>query len=563
MDTAALIRAARGVDSADLLFVNARIANVLTGELLFGEVAVLGDWIAYVGEKYPGDARETVDLGGACLSPGLIDAHCHVESSMVTPAVYTREAARFGTTTFVTDPHEIANVAGLDGIRFMLESTEALPVRYYVQAPSCVPSTPFEHAGAVLRSAELAPLLEEARVLGLGEMMNYPGVAACDADILELLGYFSGRVIDGHAPGLGGAELQGYLAAGIETDHESVSWAEAREKLRAGAAVLVREGSASQNLEAILTGLLHEGLDSRRLAFCTDDRHLSHIRREGTIRHNVKKAVTLGLPPVTALQMATINAAQIYRLRRLGAIAPGFLADLVIFEDLRDFVVRAVYTGGRLCTPERFPAPKVPDALCQSVHLAPLTAEQLALPRRALQPVLGICPGQIATTLDYVPEDTVAARLADGSLRKILVAERHRATGCVGVGLIAGYGLRHGAIASTVAHDSHNIIAVGDNDSDLLCAIRALERVGGGYTLAVDGAEVGTLPLPVCGLMSTEPAERFLPVLEDMLQKARDAGVAPGIDPYTTLSFMALPVIPEARITDLGVFDVGRFAFIE
>lgn len=555
-----LIKTALGEQKPDLVLRNARVVNVFTGEILTGDIAIKDGYIAAVG-SYEGG----VDLGGRYVVPGLIDAHCHVESSMVTPPAYCAEVLRHGVTTLITDPHEIANVAGGAGVRFMLDASAALPINYYVQLPSCVPATPFEHAGAVFTAEKMAEFCSEPRVLGLGEMMNYPGVAGCDPEVMAKLALFADRVNDGHAPNITGNALQAYVSAGVSTDHESTEYAEAHEKLQAGVSVLVREGSACKNLEPIITGVLADGLDTFNMAFCTDDKHLSAIRREGTIRDHVRRAIALGMKPVAAIQMATINAARIYRLHRLGAVAPGYEADLVVLDDLETMAVHSVYHCGKLvengdCTPADMTNHA---ALLHTVNFAPLGENAFALPKIDSYPVLNIVPGNVTTTRSRVAATEVAGLLAAGKLRKIAVIERHHATGNVGVGLITGYGLTHGAIATTVAHDSHNLIVVGDNDADLRAAAAELARVQGGYTIARDGEIVGTLPLPVCGLMSNAPAETLIAALDDMIAKAHAAGVSDGIDPFITLSFMALPVIPEIRITDMGMFDVTSFSFAE
>ena len=344
MDRKQAILTALGQSQPDLVLKNAKIIDVLGGGVYEGDVAIRDGFIAGIGSY---DAPQAVDLQGRYLAPGFINAHCHVESTMVLPEVYCREELRWGVTTVITDPHEIANVAGEDGIRFMLEASKGLPVNYYIQAPSCVPATPFEHAGAVLTAEKLEGFLHTPRVLGLGEMMNYPGVAGCDPEVLDKLERFSGTVIDGHAPGISGNGLQAYAAAGILTDHESICYAEALEKLRAGIAVLVREGSASKNLKDILAGVLRDRICTQNMAFCTDDKHLADVRREGTIRYNIKLAVELGMDPVEAIRMATINAARIYRLERLGAVAVGYRADLAVLDDLEGFTVHAVYKDGK------------------------------------------------------------------------------------------------------------------------------------------------------------------------------------------------------------------------
>lgn len=569
-----LIQAALGECPADLLLKNAQVVDVFTGTIFPADIAVADGIIAGVG-RYT-EARQTVDLRGCYVSPGLINAHCHVESSMAVPAVYCAEELRWGVTTLITDPHEIANVAGLPGIRFMLEASEGLPVNYYVMLPSCVPATPFEHAGCVLSGDELLELAGHPRVLGLGEMMNLPGVLGCDEAVLHKLECFSKCVIDGHAPQAHGRQLQAYAAAGIHTDHESISYGEAREKLRAGMAVLVREGSASRNLEAILSGVLAEEIFTDRLAFCTDDKHLADLRREGSIRWCVKKAVALGMNPVTALQIATINAARIYNLPNLGAVAPGKQADLVVFDDLRELNVLQVYQKGQLVADAEgvhFPSPVEGDGLLVSepiaaavegsVRLASFTAEQLApsLEPERRYPVIEMLPHEIATEKGACTGAKAMEELERGELCRIAVLERHHATGHIGCGLLRGFGLREGAVATTVAHDSHNLIVAGTNAVEMAVAVRELERVQGGYTLVRGGQVLDTLPLPVAGLMSRLSADELNARLRQISTRARELGIAEDVDPFITLSFMALPVIPKLRITDSGMFDVEKFAF--
>ncbi|MEM1484554.1 adenine deaminase [Oscillospiraceae bacterium PP1C4] len=559
------IKTALGELQPELVLKNGRVVNVFTGEIVTADVAVSQGRIAGVG-SYEG--VKNVDLQGKYVVPGLINAHCHVESSMVTPPAYCMEELEWGVTTLITDPHEIANVAGGDGVQFMLDTSEGLPVNYYVQLPSCVPATPFEHAGDVFTAQKMAKFHDHPRILGLGEMMNYPGVAGCDPEVLAKLELFDGMIIDGHAPSISGNGLQAYVAAGIATDHESVTYEEAREKLRAGMAVLVREGSASKNLRDILTGVIADGLDTTNMAFCTDDKHLSDIRREGTIRYNVKCAIELGLDPIKAIQMATINAARIYRLRDIGAVAVGYKADLVVLDDLKELTVAAVYKDGEHVAGDGASSACAfgmigYDRMMHTVNPAPLQEDAFKLPERETYPVINILTGQIITEKSSIKAENVDTLIKQGKLRKIAVIERHHATGNIGVGLIAGYGLTHGAVATTVAHDSHNLIVVGDNDADMHAAVREIARAQGGYTIVRDGEVLGTLPLPVGGLMSDQSAQVLIENLNEMITKAHEAGVVQGIDPFITLSFMALPVIPEIRITDMGVFDVTKFAFID
>lgn len=558
-----LIAVALGNDPADLILKNGRVIDVLTGTIYPADVAVADGRVAGVGAYRK--AEQIIDLGGKYLSPGFINAHCHVESSMASPAAYCAEELKWGVTTLITDPHEIANVAGEAGIRYMLDASQSLPINYYVQLPSCVPSTGFEHAGCVLSADRLAPLACLPGVLGLGEMMNVPGVLMRDGDVLDKLRLFDSRIIDGHAPCVSGPSLQAYAAAGIATDHESITWEEAREKLRAGLAILVREGSASKNLEAILTGALAEQIDLTQLAFCTDDKHLADIRREGTIRWCVKRAVSLGMEPIRAFQMATVHAARIYGLHKIGAIAPGWQADFVVFDDLESLTPVAVYHRGQdaLRSMQRVVPLTPPEALRSSVRIAPVSEADFDFapdPDKAY-PVIEILPGEIATDRGTIPGCQIENALARGEICKIAVLERHHATGHVGLGLLRGYGLRDGAVATTVAHDSHNLIVVGTNTSDMLAAVQEIRRVQGGYTIVRGNTVIATLPLSICGLMSPEKPASLIPKLDEICNLAHRLGVSSDIDPFITLSFMALPVIPKMRITDMGMFDSELFRF--
>ena len=559
---------ALGNDPADILFKNGRVVDVLTETIYEADVAVADGVIAGVGSYEK--AYEVVDLKGAYLAPGLINAHCHVESSMATPEHYCAEELRWGVTTLITDPHEIANVAGATGIKYMLQAGGQMPLNYYVNLPSCVPATRFEHSGCVMDARDMLKLVNEPGVLGMGEMMNVPGVIYNSAEVQKKLDIFLslGRVLDGHAPCVSGKELAAYVASGIDTDHESISWDEAREKLRSGLAVLVREGSASRNLEAIIKGVLADGVDVSSLAFCTDDKHLADIRSEGTIRHCVQLAIALGMEPVRALRLASINAARIYGLKRLGAIAPGWQADLVVFDNLESLVPQAVYYKGRDAWKEAAKVqPVQPETTLQgSVRPAAFSEETFSPERFAADEeyaVIEMLPGEIFTERSSIKGAEVKEELAKGELYLIAVLERHHATGNVWLGLLRGYGLQKGAAATTVAHDSHNLIVIGTNAQDMALAAQELVRVQGGYTLVHEGRVVGTVPLNICGLMSSAPAEELIASLEQISAQARAQGVHEGIDPFISLSFMALPVIPKLRITDMGMFDVDKFTFVE
>lgn len=562
---------ALGNDPADLLLQNGRVVDVLTETIYEADVAIADGKVAAIGPRGTySKAKQIIDVEGAYIAPGLVNTHCHVESSMAAPESYVREELRWGTTTLITDPHEIANVAGAEGIRYMLRAGGQMPINYYVELPSCVPATPFEHAGCVMDAAAMAELMHDEGVLGLGEMMNVPGVLYNDAEVHKKLDLFhaENRVVDGHAPTLTGKELQAYVASGIDTDHESLDWEEALEKLRAGLAVLVRQGSACRNLESIIKGVLASGIDVQNLAFCTDDKHLSDMRREGTIRYCVKLAVELGMSPVRAIRIASINGAKLFGLRHVGAVAPGYDADIVVFNNLEELEPLHVFWHGRDAWAEADKVMPVEPAasLKGSVRPAAFGEETFAVSHFEAgkeYPVIRMVPGEVYTERESIMGEQVAAELAAGELYLIAVLERHHGTGHVGLGLLRGYGLQGGAAATTVAHDSHNLIVIGTNPADMVVAARELVRVQGGYTLVHKGQVVGTVPLNICGLMSSAPTEELIVALDEIAEKAHAQGVPNNIDPFISLSFMALPVIPRLKITDMGMFDVDKFEFVK
>ena len=562
---------ALGNDPADLLLQNGRVVDVLTETIYEADVAIADGKIAGIGPRGSySKAKQVLDVRGAYLAPGLINAHCHVESSMAAPESYVREELRWGTTTLITDPHEIANVAGAEGIRYMLKAGGRMPINYYVELPSCVPATPFEHAGCVMDAAAMAELMHDEGVLGMGEMMNVPGVLYNDAEVHKKLDLFHSekRVVDGHAPAVTGKELQAYAASGIDTDHEVMSWAEALEKLRAGLGVLVRQGSAARNLESIIKGVLASGIDVQNLAFCTDDKHLADMRKEGTIRYCVKLAVALGMNPVRALRIASINAAKLFGLRHVGALAPGYDADIVVFNNLEELEPLHVFWHGRDAWAEADKVMPVEPAasLKGSVRPASFSEETFAVSHFEAgkeYPVICMVPGDVYTERESIMGEDVAAELAAGDLYLIAVLERHHGTGHVGLGLLRGYGLQRGSAATTVAHDSHNLIVIGTSPADMVVAANELVRVQGGYILVHEGQVVGTVPLNICGLMSSEAPEKMIVALEKIAEQAHAQGVPANIDPFISLSFMALPVIPRLKITDMGMFDVDKFEFVK
>jgi adenine deaminase len=567
VDRATLIRVARGEEPADLALDGARVVNVLSGELYQAEVAIHQGWVVGLGDRY--EARERVDLGGLTLVPGFIEGHIHIESTMLSVPEFARAVLAHGTTTAIVDPHELANVLGAEGVRMVLRWARQVPLELHVQLPSCVPASPFESAGAVLDAAALRDLVGEPGVLGLGELMNFPGVLAGDPDLLAktLLFGLDGHV-DGHAPGLRGRDLSAYLLAGARTDHESTTIAEAEEKLRKGMWLLVREGSTERNLHDLLP--LLRRLRPARAAFSSDDVTPNHLLRVGHLDATLRQAVAGGLDPITALRMATIQAAQCFGLPRRGAIAPGFAADLVAVEDLRKFRARLVYKAGRLVARDgvvtvRLPAPEAMGG-DGTMHLPALDPGSFRLEgREGPTHVIGIVPGQVVTEHLVLPAPYHSGELIADPARdiaKLAVIERHGGRGGIGLGLVRGLGLREGAIASTVAHDAHNVVVAGMNDVDMLFAARRLGETGGGVVVVADGEIRAELALPIAGLLSPLPIAEVAGRL-DALDAAAQALGSRLEHPLMTLSFLALSVIPALKLTDQGLVDVERFTRID
>lgn len=555
-----LIEVARGDAPADTLLANARLVNVRSGEVHDADIALYRGRIAGFGDY---EARETIDLKGAFVCPGLIDAHVHIESSMVTVPEFARAVVPRGTTTVVTDPHEIANVLGIAGIRYMLESSEALPLRVFVMASSCVPATDMETSGAELTAADLAPLFEHPRVIGLAEVMNFPGVFLGVPEVLAKIDAAGDLPVDGHAPGLSGKNLNAYIAAGVGSDHESTGVEEAREKLRRGMHIFIREGTTARNLTELLP--LVTPSNSAYCSFCTDDRHPQDLLEEGHIDALLRMATAQGLEPVTAIQMATINTAAYFGLRGLGMVAPGYRADLVVFDDLRALRARMVFSEGeRVAEDGEYlgPRPRPPEPPGSGVAVAWEKVDlSVAAGAGARARVIHAIPGQIVTGQsieELAVRDGLAVCDPDRDILKIAVIERHRGTGNIGVGFVKGFGLKSGAIASTVAHDNHNIVVVGASDEDMVAAARAVAETGGGQAVVAHGRVLASVPLPIAGLMSDLPLEAVRDRVEAMTRAARElGGTLP--DPLMTMSFLALAVIPELKITDLGLVDVGEF----
>ena len=562
---ARLIAVARGDQPADLILANAGVVNTFTGEVISGNVAICGDHIAGVGDYH--EAKQTLDFSGKYLSPGFIDGHVHLESSMLDAGQYAQAVVPRGTSAIVTDLHEIANVCGLEGMRYVLDCVRKLPLDLFLMAPSCVPATNLETSGASISPEDVRQVLRWRETIGLGEVMNFPGVINGDATVLRKIALSRGKIIDGHAPGVRGKDLSAYIAAGIGSDHESMALEEAREKLQKGLFVMIREGSSEKNLEALLP--LVTDKTYKRCLFVVDDRSAYDLLHDGDIDAVVRRAIKLGLEPVWAIQLATINAAEYFRLGGLGAIASGYFANILVLDDLDNLSVNTVFYRGQAVAREGkplFPLPQVDNrTVTGTVNMKPVTLKKLSLPATTEErPVIEVIPGQIVTRKRYLKVRTVDGQAISDTERdilKLVVAERHQATGNVGLGMVTGFGLKKGALASSVAHDSHNIVAVGTSDEDIMAAIQEIERLQGGLAVVANGQILASLSLPIAGLLSDEPLEAVVAQLGKLEQKARELGTRLP-SPFATLSFLALPVIPELKLTDLGLVDVIEFRLI-
>lgn len=547
-----------------LVIKNANVVNVFTDEIVRADVAVYEDVIIGVG-SYSGENE--IDAGGAYLAPGFIDAHVHIESSMVIPSSFMKVIMPHGTTTVIADPHEIANVAGAAGIRAMYKLTDELPLRVLFMLPSCVPATPFEHSGAKLVAEDMEQFMHKSRILGLGEVMDANSVINCSQEMLDKLRLFDKRPIDGHAPMLEGMGLNAYRVAGAFSDHECSTYEEVKQKLATGMNILLRIGSAANNMDGVLRRIAKEKLPTRNMMFCTDDKHIEDIRREGHINANARMAVAAGIDPIDAIKMASYNAARAYGIRGVGAIAPGYKADMVLLEDLKDFKVKRVISRfGRPYTgEEQIPSPILPPQVFNSVRLPEISKYDLALRCHVSAPVIKMIPHQLVTELVYrdVERDENGCFIPSEGMVKLAVIERHHATGSMAVGILEGLGISHGAVASTVAHDSHNLVVAGDNDEDMLMAIESLRECGGGYSVVSRGVVLARLPLPIAGLMTAAPVNDVLEIQQALLDALYSLGAKRDSDPLIALSFMALPVIPAVKLTDEGLFDAVNFKFIK
>jgi len=550
---------ARGEQRAELLFKNARVVNVFSGEIHKTNVAVEDGRVIGFGDY---QAKKVIDLKGAFLAPSLIDGHFHVESSMLTAPEFARAVVPHGTGAVVIDPHEYANVLGLDGIRYVLESTKNLAVDFFIMLPSCVPATHLETAGARLTADDLKLMIHDERIAGVAELMNFPGVYLGDKSELAKIQAGKGKAIDGHAPGLRGKNLNAYALAGVRSDHESVEVEEAREKLRLGMHILLREGSTERNLEHLLP--LINAHNSQNCSFATDDKLAGDLVNEGHIDHAVRKAIQGGVPPIAALQIATINTARHYQLHNLGAIAPRYWADFIVFDDLKKFRVRQTYKKGVLVAENGRFLGKSPAKISlprSTMNLRYSPKDFVVKPSGTKKiRVIEIIPDQIVTK-----ELIVAPKIANGEIvadtardiSKMVVVERHRATGNVGVGFVRGFKLKHGAIGSSVAHDAHNVVVAGTNDADILRVIQELEKLQGGQIAVVDGKVMAELPLPIAGLVTDQPLAKAMKLIDDLNAAAHAMGCDLAA-PFMALSFLSLSPIPSLKLTDQGLIDATK-----
>ena len=556
-----IIAAAAGREPADLVLKNATFVNVFSNELSTMDIAVAEGLIVGMG-SYQG--RSEVDCTGKIVLPGFLDAHIHLESSLVSPTEFVKAVLPHGTTTVVTDPHEIANVMGTDGIEYMLQATEDLPVDVRFMLPSCVPATPLDESGAILDYRAIDSFYDHPRVQGLAEMMNFVGAINGDEQTVEKIvaAQAHHKKIDGHAPDLQGNDLNAYIAAGVYSDHECHDVKDAIAKLERGQFIMIREGTAARNLEALMPLLTGQYAD--RCMFCTDDKHPNDLLEKGHIDYIVKKAISLGADPITAVKVACHNAARYFLLNNRGGISPGYLADFVIIDNFQDFNIEQVYKKGVLMVDhgeiQDFPSPEIEPYLVErahkTFHVAALTAEDFAEKRP--RGIIGMVDGEI-TTVDAGYSDRIDVEY---DVLKIAVVERHKNTHHIGIGYIQGYGLKSGAVATSISHDSHNIIVVGTNETDMAAAVNRVVELNGGIVVWDGGQSVAEVPLAIAGIMSDEPLVTVNEKLETAKDAAHKLGVNPGIDPFMTLSFMALPVIPSLRITTRGVFDVTTQSYV-
>lgn len=554
-------KCARGLQKSELVIKNGTVVNVFTNELIKVDVAIQDGIIVGLGSY---DGKTEIDATGKVLCPGFIDAHLHLESTLVQPSELILCAAENGTTTFIVDPHEAANVSGTKGIDYILSQTEDVPANVYVMMPSCVPATSVEDNGATIDAETMKKYLDNPRILGLGEVMDCHSVISGDKAMVDKLSVFRNKVIDGHLGYMHDKDLMCYKLAGIDTDHECCDFETALEEARAGFQVLIREGSAAKNLDEIVRGIVKNNISTQCFSFCTDDKHITEINEKGHISYNVRRSAELGISHIEAIKMATINASNAYGLSQIGAISPGYQADIIVMSDLESMNIEEVFFKGKSVKKWQSDTHRpVDNKLLNTVNVKDLSLDLFKLPLKSSEhTVIEVIKHQILTkkAIENVPiKDGFFC--ADNTFSKIAVFERHHATGKRCLGIVKGYGISGGAIASTFSHDSHNLTVIGDNDSDMLAAAKALEKCGGGYAIAENG-EVTTLELPIMGLISNRPNSEVNQKLAEMIEKAHKMSVPDGVDPFVVMSFLALTVIPEIRITPRGIFDVLKNDFI-
>ena len=562
------------LEKADLIIKNVRVADVFNLRWKKASIVIADGHIIAIDENNEFEAIETMDGKGQYAIPGLIDAHIHIESSMLTPYEFSRILLPHGITTVITDPHEIANVSGKDGLRFMIEDAKRAKMDILYMLPSSVPGTVFENAGAILTAEDLAEFIEEPTVLGLAEVMDYPAVLNGEDHILNKikLAQANKMKIDGHASGLNAAQILGYRAAGIETDHECITAHEAMNRIEQGMYVLIREGSAAKNLKALIPAI--NAANARRFAFCTDDKHLDELIEEGSINHSVAMAIEEGLAPLQAIQIATLNAAECYQLNNKGALTSGFIADIILVEDVAKMNVSAVFKNGQLVAKDgvmcEAPAntTDLKHSIVHSVQIPTIDKSQLAIPFKYgnVANVIEIMPDQITTKKKVAHVDVqngVFIPCIEKDYLKLAVVERHHHLGNIGVAIVHGCGLKEGAVATTIAHDSHNAIVVGTNDDDMIKALEALQEMQGGLVIVRNGEVMASLSLPIAGLMTNESANMVVPKLKEIHEAIHKIHPTLSYHFFLTLSFLSLPVIPELKLTDTGLFDVVQFKHIE